>query len=51
MCFRKLEQDVPGWDQMLKDVSKSLGMTNSEQLGARLIGRWKSGQWSHFATF
>ncbi|KAK3112445.1 hypothetical protein LTR53_011282 [Teratosphaeriaceae sp. CCFEE 6253] len=35
LCFRKLEQKVPEWNQFLVDASN--------QLGARLIGRWKSG--------
>jgi Dyp-type peroxidase family len=42
MCFRKLAQNVPAWDQMLRDTSNTIG-TFPDQLGARLIGRWKSG--------
>jgi deferrochelatase/peroxidase EfeB len=42
MCFRKLEQNVPAWNKFLIDASNTLG-TWSDQLGARLIGRWKSG--------
>lgn len=42
MCFRKLEQNVPAWNKFLVDASNTLG-TWSDQLGARLIGRWKSG--------
>jgi len=43
MCFRKLKQDVPAWNKMLVDVSNVIG-THSQLLGARLIGRWKSGE-------
>lgn len=42
MCFRKLKQNVQDWDKMLGDVSNNIG-TFPDQLGARLIGRWKSG--------
>ncbi|KAK5150873.1 hypothetical protein LTS14_009676 [Recurvomyces mirabilis] len=42
MCFRKLEQKVPEWNKFLVDASNQLG-TWSDQLGARLVGRWKSG--------
>nr|OQO26976.1 hypothetical protein B0A51_04993 [Rachicladosporium sp. CCFEE 5018] len=42
MCFRKLKQDVPGWNKFLVDASNKLG-TWSDQLGARFVGRWKSG--------
>ncbi|GAB7324177.1 hypothetical protein MBLNU13_g07547t2 [Cladosporium sp. NU13] len=42
MCFRKLEQNVPAWNKFLVDASTTLE-TWSDQLGARLIERWKSG--------
>lgn len=42
MCFRKLAQRVPEWNKFLVDASNQLG-TWSDQLGARLMGRWKSG--------
>jgi deferrochelatase/peroxidase EfeB len=45
MCFRKLEQNVPAWNKFLVDASNTLG-TWSDQLGARLIGRWKSGDYA-----
>ena len=45
MCFRKLEQNVPAWNKFLVDASNTLG-TWSDQLGARLIGRWKSGEYA-----
>ena len=54
MCFRKLEQNVPAWNKFLVDASNTLG-TWSDQLGARLIGRWKSGNhtlaWSFSREF
>jgi len=43
LCFRKLKQNVQDWDKFLVDASNQLG-TWSGQLGARLVGRWKSGQ-------
>jgi deferrochelatase/peroxidase EfeB len=45
MCFRKLEQNVPAWNKFLVDASNTLG-TFSDQLGSRLIGRWKSGSYT-----
>ena len=42
MCFRKVEQRVPEWNKMLIDDSNKLGM-RSDQLGARLVGRWHNG--------
>ncbi|SMR49317.1 unnamed protein product [Zymoseptoria tritici ST99CH_3D1] len=42
LAFRKLKQNVQDWDKFLVDSSNILG-TFSDQLGARLIGRWKSG--------
>ena len=42
LCFRKLKQNVPEWNKFLVDASNQLG-TFSDQLGSRLIGRWKSG--------
>lgn len=42
MCFRKLQQNVQAWNDMLGSVSNTIG-TFPDQLGARLIGRWKSG--------
>ena len=42
LCFRKLQQNVPEWNRFLIDASNKLGIW-SDQLGARLIGRWKSG--------
>jgi deferrochelatase/peroxidase EfeB len=42
LAFRKLKQNVQDWDKFLVDSSNVLG-TFPAQLGARLIGRWKSG--------
>lgn len=42
LVFRKLKQNVQDWDKFLVDSSNTLG-TWPDQLGARLIGRWKSG--------
>ncbi|PPJ57342.1 hypothetical protein CBER1_01382 [Cercospora berteroae] len=42
LCFRKLKQNVQDWDRFLVQSSNQLG-TFADQLGARLIGRWKSG--------
>ncbi|KAK4493896.1 hypothetical protein PRZ48_015081 [Zasmidium cellare] len=42
LVFRKLKQNVQDWNKFLVDSSNTLG-TWSDQLGARLIGRWKSG--------
>ena len=46
LCFRKLKQNVSDWNKFLVDASNQLG-TWSDQLGARLIGRWKSGMTLH----
>ncbi|KAK5726532.1 hypothetical protein LTR17_012655 [Elasticomyces elasticus] len=42
LCFRKLQQNVQDWNKFLVDASNQLG-TWPDQLGSRLIGRWKSG--------
>ncbi|KXS94273.1 hypothetical protein AC579_7278 [Pseudocercospora musae] len=42
LCFRKLKQNVQAWQKFLQDSSNTLG-TWPDLLGARLIGRWKSG--------
>lgn len=44
LAFRKLQQNVPEFNKFLVDASNSLG-TWSGQLGARLIGRWPSGEY------
>jgi deferrochelatase/peroxidase EfeB len=55
LAFRYLSQNVPEFDTFLKEnaipipddpsLPKDLG---SELLGARLVGRWKSGKWCNF---
>jgi len=42
MVFRRLQQLVPEFNQFLLDQAASLGM-DPVLLGARLVGRWKSG--------
>ena len=42
LVFRQLKQNVQDWDDFLQQSSNTLGVFK-DQLGARLIGRWKSG--------
>jgi Dyp-type peroxidase family len=42
LAFRKLKQNVQDFDSFLQTSANSLGVFK-DQLGARLIGRWKSG--------
>jgi Dyp-type peroxidase family len=42
MVFRRLKQLVPEFDNYLESQAQTLG-TDSVLLGARLVGRWKSG--------
>ncbi|GAB7361967.1 hypothetical protein MBLNU230_g2004t1 [Neophaeotheca triangularis] len=42
LVFRKLAQDVPAWNKFIVDSASKLS-TTPDLLGARLIGRWKSG--------
>jgi Dyp-type peroxidase family len=42
MVFRRLEQKVPEFWRFVRDQAVRLGM-DSELLGARMVGRWKSG--------
>jgi Dyp-type peroxidase family len=42
LVFRKLEQQVPEFTAFLEDEAVTLGL-DPEVLGARLVGRWKSG--------
>lgn len=46
LCFRKLQQLVPEFNNFLKQNALPSG--GSELLGARLVGRWKSGQYFTF---
>jgi len=42
LVVRRLRQDVPGWWAQAEQLSSTLGMP-SEQVGAKLVGRWRSG--------
>lgn len=42
LVFRRLRQDVQAFNQSLAEESTPAGLT-PEQLGAKLVGRWKSG--------
>jgi Dyp-type peroxidase family len=42
LVFRRLRQDVAAFSQFVTDQSGALGLTG-DQLGAKLVGRWKSG--------
>ncbi|CZT15973.1 uncharacterized protein RCC_01813 [Ramularia collo-cygni] len=42
LAFRKLKQNVQDFDNFLQTSANSLGVFK-DQLGARLVGRWKSG--------
>ncbi|MCI0546643.1 MAG: Dyp-type peroxidase [Candidatus Rokubacteria bacterium] len=42
LVFRRLRQDVFGFRQALHAAAEAAGLT-PEQLGAKLVGRWKSG--------
>ena len=47
LVFRKLHQDVFKFDALVAKAS-SLGddtTKSAEKLGAKLMGRWKSGRW------
>jgi Dyp-type peroxidase family len=42
LVVRRLHQDVPGWWAQAEGLSNALTMP-SEQVGAKLVGRWRSG--------
>ncbi|KAL6717683.1 hypothetical protein ACLMJK_005598 [Lecanora helva] len=42
LAFRKLEQDLPRWINLINKY-KDAGCTSSDQLGAKLMGRWMNG--------
>jgi len=44
LCFRQLKQRVPEFDKFLEYTAKRDGV-DKELLGARLVGRWKSGMY------
>ena len=43
LAFRKLEQDVPGWIDLVNKF-KDAGCKSPDHLGAKLMGRWPSGE-------
>lgn len=43
LVFRRLQQDVPGFVQQINSLLPSDGSMNADMLGARMVGRWKSG--------
>src|SRR5205085_1425908 len=45
LAFRKLKQNVPEFQRFLDVAAKNNGLT-PELLGAKLVGRWKSGMLS-----
>jgi Dyp-type peroxidase family len=40
--LRRLQQDVAGWNKLVEERAEETGLS-PEQLGAKLVGRWKSG--------
>ena len=42
LAFRKLEQNVQGWIDLVKKY-EAAGCGSPDQCGAKLMGRWKSG--------
>jgi Dyp-type peroxidase family len=43
LVFRRLRQDVPGFRGFVCEEAGNLGIANPDLLGAKLVGRWKSG--------
>ena len=43
LVFRRLRQDVPGFHRFVDETAQDLGFEDSGLLGAKLVGRWKSG--------
>lgn len=43
LVFRLLQQDVPGFMAQIHSMLPSDGSLNADTLGARMVGRWKSG--------
>lgn len=43
LVFRKLEQDVQGWNDLTSKY-KLAGCDSAEQFGAKLMGRWANGE-------
>lgn len=46
LAFRKLKQNVPEFQKFLDVEAVNTGLS-SELLGAKLVGRWKSGMLTH----
>ena len=44
LAFRKLEQHVPEFDKFTKFQAEKEPQMTPEQVGARMVGRWKNGQ-------
>ena len=45
LAFRKLEQDVQRWNDLVVNNFESAGCDSADQCGAKLMGRWKSGRY------
>jgi len=43
LVFRRLRQDVPGFHGFVDEQAQALEMDDPPLLGAKLVGRWKSG--------
>ena len=44
LAFRKLEQHVPEFDKFTKFQAEKEPQMTPEQVGARMVGRWKNGE-------
>ena len=44
LAFRKLEQDVQKWIDLVNKFADA-GCKNADHCGAKLMGRWKSGEY------
>ena len=45
LAFRKLEQDVQGWNDLVKRFADA-NCKDEEHCGAKLMGRWRNGDYS-----
>jgi deferrochelatase/peroxidase EfeB len=43
LVFRKLEQDVAGFNDLVSKKFSQVNCLNAEHCGAKIMGRWKSG--------
>ena len=48
LAFRKLEQDVQKWIDLVNKFADA-GCKNADHCGAKLMGRWKSGEYQTFS--